>query len=423
MKVSKLAANLVGSEIIKIANQVNDLKGKGAEIANLTIGDLDSNLYPIPEELKTDIQQAYHDNLTNYPKSNGQPRLRAAVAKDLKLRWNLDYSADEVMIAAGARPLIYATFKTIVDPGDKVIFPVPSWNNNHYCFLSHANSVVLETKVENNFLPTAAELRPHLKGAVLLALCSPLNPTGTMFSKEQISEICEMILEENKSRGADEKPLYLMFDQIYCNLAFGSAQHYHPVALYPEMKDYVISIDGISKCLAATGVRVGWGFGPKEVIGKMVAFLTHVGAWSPKPEQEATGKFYEDKKRVDTFINGFKPHIQHSLDVLYKGVQALREKGLEIESTKPMGAFYLTIKINYIGSTTPDGSEIKDSTDLAFYLIHKAGVAFVPFSAFGRSPMDPWFRASVGSISAQEIEKMIPRLENALGKLKIKAEA
>ncbi len=155
MKVSKLAQNLIGSEIIKIGNQVNELKSQGAEIANLTIGDLNSSIYPIPAGLKAEIQKAYQNNLTNYPPANGLLSLRKSISEDLKNRWNFDYSPNEFLVAAGSRPLIYATFKTIVDDGDRVIYPVPSWNNNHYSYLTQAEKIEVETKPENNFLPTA----------------------------------------------------------------------------------------------------------------------------------------------------------------------------------------------------------------------------------------------------------------------------
>ncbi|QCX52460.1 pyridoxal phosphate-dependent aminotransferase [Elizabethkingia sp. JS20170427COW] len=417
MKVSKLAENLIGSEIVKIGNEVNEMKAKGAQIANLTIGDLNSNIYPIPDLLKEEIQKAYQNNLTNYPPASGILALREAVSKDLKSRWNLDYTASDILITAGSRPLIYATFKTIVDEGDKVIFPTPSWNNNHYAYLTSAQAIEVKTKPENNFLPTAEELRPHLSGAVLLALCSPLNPTGTMFTKEQLSEICQMVIEENKKRGEGEKPLYLMYDQIYSNLTFG-AEHFNPVSLFPEMKEYTIYIDGISKCLAATGVRVGWGFGPSLVIKKMAALLTHVGAWSPKPEQEATARFYENPENVDHFVEGYKAKLQQSLKVLHQGIQDLKSEGLSVDSIQPMGALYLTIKLDYIGATKPDGSIIENSSDLVFYLIKEGGVALVPFSAFGCEVSDPWFRSSVGGLSLIEIEEMLPKLRQALLSLK-----
>ncbi|NMR32859.1 aminotransferase class I/II-fold pyridoxal phosphate-dependent enzyme [Chryseobacterium aquaticum] len=417
MKVSKLAANLIGSEIVKIGNEVNDLKAKGAEIANLTIGDLNSNLYPIPAELKEEIQKAYQNNLTNYPPANGLLSLRKEVSNDLKKRWNLDYDANDILITAGSRPLIYAVYKVIVDEGDKVIYPTPSWNNNHYSYLTSADAIEVKTTPENNFLPTAEELKPHLSGAVLLALCSPLNPTGTMFTEEQLSEICKLVLEENKKRGADEKPLYIMYDQIYSNLTFG-AKHVDPVSLFPEMKEYTIYIDGISKCLAATGVRVGWGFGPANIIDKMKALLTHVGAWAPKPEQEATAKYYQNSDNVDSFVDEFKGKLEASLKVLHNGIQNLKSKGLAVESIEPMGALYLTIKLDYIGKTKPDGTIIENSSDLVFYLINEAGVALVPFSAFGEEKTEPWFRASVGGLAIDEIEVMMPKLENALNNLK-----
>lgn len=418
MKVSKLATNLIGSEIVKIGNEVNEMKAKGAEIANLTIGDLNSNIYPIPELLKEEIQKAYQENLTNYPPANGLQSLRKAVENDLKSRWNLDYSANsEILITAGSRPLIYAIFKTIVDEGDKVVYPIPSWNNNHYAYMTSAEGIEIKTTPENNFLPTADDLRDKLKGAVLLCLCSPLNPTGTMFSKEQLSEICQLILEENASRKPDEKPLYLMYDQIYSNITF-DAKHYDPVSLFPEMKDFTIYVDGISKCLAATGVRVGWSFGPAHIIGKMKALLTHVGAWAPKPEQEATARFYSNENNVNQFVTSFKNKLEASLKLLHNGIQNLKNKGLAVESIEPMGALYLTIKLDYLGKKKPNGEVIENTTDLVFYLINEGGVALVPFSAFGDSRESPWFRASVGGLSINEIEAMLPKLENALNKLK-----
>lgn len=416
--VSKLAQNLIGSEIIKIGNQVNELKAQGAEIANLTIGDLDSNIYPIPAELKQNIQKAYADNLTNYPPANGLLSLRKAVAKDIKSRWDLDYSPDDILVSGGSRPLIYATFKTIVDEGDKVVYAVPSWNNNHYAYLTSANAVELEVSPKDNFLPTADVITPHLEGAVLLALCSPLNPTGTMFTKEQLSEICEAVIAENKKRGEGEKPLYLMYDQIYAMLTFGDSEHFNPVSLYPELRDYTIYIDGTSKCFAATGVRVGWSFGPTKVIDRMKALLTHVGAWAPKPEQQAVAEFLDNTPAVNEFVNDFKGKIAHSLEVLHAGIQEMKSKNFAVDSIKPMGALYLTIKLDYVGKTTEDGKVLKDSTDLVFYLIEKAGVALVPFSAFGNSREMPWFRASVGACSAEDLQKMFPKLEAALAKLK-----
>jgi aspartate aminotransferase len=417
MSVSKLAQNLHGSEIIKIAGEINELKRQGQNIANLTIGDFDSAIYPIPAELKQDIVEAYAQNQTNYPPADGMLNLRESVSTFLKSRFDLDYTPGQILISGGSRPLIYSIFMAVVDPGDKVVFPAPSWNNNHYCDLTGAEAVIIQTTPENNFMPTAAELAPHLKGAALLALCSPLNPTGTMFSKKDLEEICDLVIAENKTRKAGEKPLYLMYDQIYSQLTFGKHEHYNPVSLRPELKDVTIFVDGSSKCFAATGVRVGWGFGPAEVVNHMKSIVGHMGAWAPKAEQVAMAKYLKNDEQVNTYLGNIKHNIQNSLTTLYNGFKQLKAEGFNVDSIEPMGAIYLTVKVDYAGKTTPDGTVLKTSADINFYLIKEAKVALVPFSAFGTGDDVNWFRVSVGASTLQDIEELTPRIKAALAKL------
>ncbi|WP_017257392.1 pyridoxal phosphate-dependent aminotransferase [Pedobacter arcticus] len=418
MKVSALAQSLVGSEIIKIAGEVNEMKAKGIAVANLTIGDFDPNLFPIPKVLEDNIVKAYAAHQTNYPPADGVLSLRESVAHFLNKRLGLAYDAkSEILISGGSRPLIYATYLALLDAGDTVIYPAPSWNNNHYVHLLGANGIAVPTLPENNFMPTGADLKPFLKGATLLALCSPLNPTGTMFSAKDLKEISELVLKENQSRGANEKPLYILYDQIYSQLTFGNHLHVDPVSLVPALRDYTIFIDGSSKCFAATGVRVGWGFGPAAIISKMKAIVGHMGAWAPKAEQVAMGHFIDDEKAVDGFLNTFKAKVKTSLDSLYAGLISLKNEGFAIDAIEPMGAIYLTIKIDYVGKTTSGGEVLDTPTKLNFYLIKEANIALVPFSAFGTEEMC-WFRASVGACSAEEIESKIPALKQALLSLK-----
>jgi len=418
MDVSKLAQKLKGSEIIKIAGEVNELKSKGAEIANLTIGDFDSTIYPIPDVLTGYIKQAYDAHQTNYPPADGLLALRESVSAFIQERFGLQVATNEILISSGSRPIIYATFLALVDPGDTVVFPAPSWNNNHYCDLTGAKGIAVQTYAENNFMPTADDLRPHIKGATMLALCSPLNPTGTMFSRKDLEDICDLVIHENRSRSEGEKPLYILYDQIYAMLTFGKHQHVDPVSLRPELKDHVIYIDGASKCFAATGIRVGWGFGPEKVISRMRSIVGHMGAWAPKPEQVAMAKFLKEKDSVDNFLTNFKERIQKSLDALYSGFQQLKAEGFKLDAIEPMGAIYLTLKIDYAGKITPEGAVLKTSNDINFYLIKEAKAAFVPFSAFGTGDDINWFRASVGGCSLEDIQKMIPRVGAALRKLK-----
>ncbi|KUG07631.1 pyridoxal phosphate-dependent aminotransferase [Solirubrum puertoriconensis] len=417
MQVSKMAGSLIGSEIIKIGNEVNDMIRKGEQICNLTIGDFDPSIYPIPAELATEITQAYQAGNTNYPPANGVAELRQSATEFLRSRLGLDYSPNDILVAGGSRPLIYATYMALIDPGDKVVFPVPSWNNNRYCHLSGAQGVMLETSPENNFMPTAAEVAPHLPGATLLALCSPLNPTGTMFAQKDLEEICDLVIAENKRRGPDEKPLYIMYDQIYWLLTFGNTAHYDPVNLRPELRDYVIYIDGISKALAATGVRVGYAFGPSNIIDKMKAILGHIGAWAPKAEQMATAHYLPQQTNVDSYVSGFREKIQQSLGALYRGLKDLQQQGYAVDAIVPMGAIYLTIKLDVLGKRTPAGQVLSSTKELTSYLISEARVALVPFSAFGTEGTAPWFRASVGGASLESIQAALPRLQAALDAL------
>jgi len=418
MHVSNLAQNLHGSEIIKIAGEINELKKKGEQIANLTIGDFDPAIFPIPDELKQLIIKAYEANQTNYPLAEGMPELRDSVSVFLKANFGLEYQPNEIIISGGSRPLIFAIFLALVNEGEKVVFPAPSWNNNHYCDLLKAEAVIVQTQPENNFMPTADELRPHLKGAALLSLCSPLNPTGTMFLKDDLEEICDLVIEENQRRGKSEKPLYILYDQIYSQLTFGSHEHFNPVSLRPELRDYVVFVDGSSKCFAATGVRVGWGFGPAPIINYMKSIIGHMGAWSPKPEQVAMSKYLKEEEAVSSYLSTFKQNIQKSLDTLYQGFIHLKEKGFAVDAIEPMGAIYLTLKVDYTGKTTPEGKLLETSTDINFYLIKEAQVALVPFSAFGAGNDVNWFRASLGASTIAEIEEMLPRIEAALARLR-----
>ncbi len=416
-KVSKLAQNIIGSEIIKLAAEVNEKIKNGEHIYNYTIGDFNPKIFPIPTELKKAIIEEYNNDQTNYPAADGMLELRQAVSKLLKEKGNLEYATDEILIAAGARPIIYAVYRTLVDDGDTVVFPVPSWNNNHYSYLNHAKVQMVDAGPESNFMPTAEHIKPYVKGATLISLCSPQNPTGTVFTKEGLEEICDLILAENLRRGEDQKPLYLMYDQIYWALTYGKTQHYNPVSLRPEMKKYTVFVDGISKSLAATGVRVGWSMGPKLVIEKMKSLLNHIGAWAPKPEQVATAKYFADFKNYDTFLDGQKQKLYARLEGFYKGFMQLKSEGYKVNAIVPQAALYLTIQFSLHGMKTADGKKLATTKDVTKYILDEAKVAVVPFYAFGASENSSWYRLSVGTCKAEDIDGVISNLRAALKKL------
>jgi aspartate aminotransferase len=419
MKLSHLAETLIGSEIIKLAGEIKEKQAKGEKIYNFTIGDFDPKVFPIPAEFEEEIITAYKEHFTNYPPADGILELRKAVGEFISEHEHLNYDpTKEIVISCGGRPIIYATFRTILDRGEKVIYATPSWNNNHYTHFLEAEHVVLETKPENDFMPTAAELKPLLKGATLLALCSPQNPTGTAFGKQQLEDICDLVIAENKSRAADEKPLYIMFDQMYWVLTFGQTQHYTPVSLRPELRDYTIFIDGMSKAFAATGVRVGWALGPAHVISKMKSILSHVGAWSPMAEQHAAAKYLRRKDEVNTYLKSFKAEVEERLQRIYEGFDALKKAGHSVEAIAPQAAIYLTLKIDLVGKKTADGKVLEDQAAVTSYILDEAKLGLVPFYAFGSAKNSPWYRMSVGTCVKEEIPAMLAQLKAALEKLK-----
>lgn len=417
MKVSKLAEHIIGSEIIKLAGEVNEKIKQGEKIFNFTIGDFDPSIFPIPAELKAAIVEEYQNDQTNYPAGDGMAELRNSVAQLLKARAGLDYKTNELLIAGGARPIIYCIFRTLVDANDKVFFATPSWNNNHYTYLNGAVPVMVEATPEQNFMPSAADIAPHIQSLSLITLCSPQNPTGTVFTKEGLEAICDLILAENKRRGANAKPVYLMYDQIYWALTYGDVKHFDPVSLRPEMRNYTVFVDGISKSLSATGVRVGWAMGPAFIIDKMKAILSHVGAWAPKAEQLATARYISNLKQYDAFIDQQKEKLSARLFKMYHGFTQLKNEGYAVDCVTPQAAIYLTVKFALHGKKTASGTTLETTRDVTRFLLEEAKLAIVPFYAFGASDNSGWYRLSVGTCKAEEIDAVFAKLKTALSSL------
>ena len=416
-KLSRLADTLIGSEIVSLGAEIKEKIKQGNKIYNYTVGDFDSAVFPIPVELENEIINSYKNHHTTYPPADGILELREAVSGFLADREGINYSTNEILIAAGGRPLIYGAYRAIVDKGDKVIYPVPSWNNNHYAHFTEGEHVMVESKLENNFMPTAEEIRPHIKNAALLALCSPLNPTGTTFNKKELQAICELVITENKRRGENEKKLYLLYDQIYWTLTFGDTEHYNPVSLYPEMKAYTIFIDGISKAFAATGVRVGWAMGPADIIDKMKAINSHVGAWAPMAEQKAVASYLGQTQNINNYFSVFKASVQELLQKIYNGFIQLKKEGFSVDAVAPQAAIYLTVQINLVGKKTAEGKILENQSEVTAYILNKAKIAIVPFYCFGADKSSNWYRLSVGTCKVEEVDEMLKMLSAALVKL------
>jgi aspartate aminotransferase len=413
MQLSVLSETLIGSEIVKLGGEIREKIRRGEKIYNFTVGDFDPAIFPIPKELEDAIIDAYRKHFTNYPAAEGNLDLRESISAFTKDLEGLVYSPEEILVASGGRPLIYSLFRTVVDRGDKVIYAVPSWNNNHYTHLNGGEHVVIEATAENNFMPTAEAIRPHIKGAALLCLCSPQNPTGTTISHKDLSAICDLVLEENALRRAEEKKLYVLYDQMYWQLTYGDIVHYNPVSLRPAMRGYTVFIDAISKMFAATGVRVGWAMGPALIMKKMNAIMSHIGSWAPMAEQKATAAFLLKKEAIDAYLDGFKAGLAERLHRIYDGFKELKKEGYRVDVLEPEAGIYLTLKVDLVGQQT-----IMTQQEVTAFLLNEAGLAIVPFSAVGAPATSPWYRLSVGTCRLEDIPEMLGKLRGALKKLR-----
>ena len=413
-RVSARAAGVTGSEILRIAAEIRELVARGLPVCNLTVGDFKPPEFPIPAALRDRIEAALRQGETNYPPGGGVPALRESVCILYREWLGRDCTPDSVLVTAGVRPGIYAAYHVLLDPGDRAVFPVPSWNNTYYASLAGARPVPLVCGPDTAFLPTPEQLEPALRGARLLVLNSPLNPAGTVFGEDTLRAVCDLVVRENRRRAAHERPLYLLFDQVYWMLTFGATRHHDPVALCPDVAPYTIVVDGISKAFAATGLRVGWAAGPPDVIRCMADRTAHMGAWAPRPEQVAVAGMLRARDEIAEYHAAMKLAVQRRLDALYRGITAMRERGLPVDALAPAGAIYLSVRFALNGRTTPDGATLRTNEDVRAYLLRHAGLAAVPFQAFGVSDDDDWFRLSVGAVSMEEVEALLPRLERAL---------
>lgn len=413
-RVSAIAGSLVGSEILKIAADVRALVASGRDICNLTVGDFSPAEFRIPEMLEHGIVEALRRGETNYPPSDGMLVLREAICSLYQRELGLTPDLASVIVTAGSRPGIYATYRALLDPGDRVVYPTPSWNNNHYVHLLGAEGVPVPCDAASKFLPTRESLASAVRGARLLALCSPLNPTGTTFTAESLRAICELVVEENARRGAGERPLYIMYDQVYWTLTFGDTKHVHPIGVCPDVAPYTVYVDGISKAFAATGVRVGWIVAPVDVAGPMSGLLGHVGAWAPKAEQSAVASVLGDDGTMRRYRTSMIAGVRERLDALHDGLAAMRDAGLPVEVLVPEGAIYLSARFALAGRLAPDGTRLETDEDVRQYLLKAAGMAIVPFQAFGVTEDSGWYRLSVGAVSPEQIMRMLPRLEQAI---------
>lgn len=396
-----------GSSILKIAGEVAVLQQQGHAVANFTVGDFKPAQFRIPAALSQHIVDAVGAGETNYPPADGLPELKQAISDLVKREWGLDYGPECVCVGSGARPPIYAAWRLLVQEGDRTVSFLPMWNVGYYAHLTSSDHVFVQTSPEHDFFPTVDQFREAIRGASMVIINSPLNPTGTMIDPEVLRGIAQALVDENRDR---ERPCILVYDQVYWMLTLSERRHANPVALVPECAPYVIHVDAVSKWAAGTGLRVGWAILPPYLQRPMKALIGHMGAWAPRPVQMAVAEWLGDAEGLERWRTELVSQIAARLDRLSQGITALAARGLPLRCISPQGGIYLSFHVDLIGKGFATNEDIRR------FLLEEAGVAVVPFQAFDMPEETGWFRMSVGAVGLDDIDAALTRLEGAFSR-------
>lgn len=402
------------SGILKITRQVRAMIASGEKVVNLTVGDFDPRYFPIPSVLARGIQDAVARGETNYPTPEGMLPLRQAISDYVFRTAGVRYPVEAIVVCSGGRPVLYGAYRALINPGDKVLYSVPSWQNDSYAWLTGGESLEVQGTPESGFQPTLAQLAPHIPNASMLCICSPGNPTGTVMTESQLRDILVAVVDENRTReAAGRRPLFVLHDQMYGALVSEGQKHVYPAAIVPESARYVISADGVSKAYAGTGLRLGWMLVPPALGARIRDLLSHAGAWAPRAEQSAVANFLNDERAVAEFRVQMDARLAAGLGAMSNGFDALEKDGYPVHSINPQGAIYFSAQFKLHGKKV-GGREIRTDEDIRMLLLQRAGVAVVPFRAFGVRGDSGWFRLSAGAVSMDEIRDMFPRLRAML---------
>jgi aspartate aminotransferase len=407
-RLSDMANGMERSRILSIAASVRAMIANGKAVAPFTVGDFSPSHFEVPSHLTEAIVESVLEGETNYPPAAGLPELRDALSNWMSTRYGVDVGSEGIIVGSGARPVLYASFRLFLEPGDGLAHGVPAWNNHYYVHLNGAVDIPIPGTPESRFLPTAAEIESRIQDIRVLILNSPLNPTGTCFTQAELKDICDVVMVENERRQVSgRKPVILVYDQVYSTMTAEGIDHVHPVQVCPEIFDYTITLDAISKSLTGTGLRLGWMAIPPSMSPPVVALIGHMGAWPARPIQRAAAKLYRNTAQLDKYFLDLDKRIQDRMLILKNRLGAMQNFG--VNYVEPEGGIYLSTQFDLF-----ELLDCKTNEEIRTWLLKEAGVAVVPFQAFGLEADTGWFRISIGAVSVEDIVAAMNRLESAL---------
>ena len=395
-ELSNRLNRLAPSATLAMSQKSSEMKAQGVDVINLSVGEPDFNT---PDHIKEAAKKAIEDNFSRYSPVPGYPELRKAIVAKLKNENGLDYSMSEILVSNGAKQSVCNTVMALVNDGEEVIIPAPYWvRYPQMVKLAGGTPVIVNAGFDQDFKMTPEQLEAAITPKTrMLILCSPSNPTGSVYSKEELEALAEVIKRH--------EGLYVLADEIYEHINY--VGHHESIAQFPGMKERSIIVNGVSKAYAMTGWRIGFIAAPEWIVKGCNKLQGQYTSGPCSVSQKAAEAAYTTSQEcVETMRKAF----ERRRDLIVSLAKEI--PGLEVNC--PQGAFYLFPKCSSFYGKSYEGRKIETSTDLAMFLLEEGHVATVGGDAFG----DPeCFRMSYAT-SDDNIREAMRRIKETLAKLK-----
>jgi len=397
--ISKRVLTMSESETLAMTAKARELKAQGKDVISLSIGEPDFNT---PEVIKEAAKKAIDDNFTHYPPVPGYADTREAISRKFKRDNNLDYAPEQIVVSTGGKQALYQVVQVLVNPGDEVIIPTPFWvSYKEFVHLAEGVVVPLKTKIENKFKMTPEQLEAAITPKTkLIIFSSPSNPTGMLYSKEELRGLAQVI--------ARHENVYVVCDEIYEHINY--VGKHESIAQFPEIYDRVVTVNGLAKGFAMTGWRVGYIGAPLAIAKACNKLQGQVTSATCSIALKACVCAMEMDPATSQDIINMRETFRRRRDMVYQLLSEI--PGVKV--AMPEGAFYFFPDVSSYYGKNFNGKKIENSTDMAFYLLNEANVATVMGSAFGD---DTCIRLSYAT-SEDLLREALRRIKEALANLK-----
>lgn len=395
-ELSNRLNRLAPSATLAMSQKSSEMKAQGVDVINLSVGEPDFNT---PDHIKEAAKKAIEDNFSRYSPVPGYPELRKAIVAKLKNENGLDYSMSEILVSNGAKQSVCNTVMALVNDGEEVIIPAPYWvSYPQMVKLAGGTPVIVNAGFDQDFKMTPEQLEAAITPKTrMLILCSPSNPTGSVYSKEELEALAEVIKRH--------EGLYVLADEIYEHINY--VGHHESIAQFPGMKERSIIVNGVSKAYAMTGWRIGFIAAPEWIVKGCNKLQGQYTSGPCSVSQKAAEAAYTTSQEC---IETMRKAFERRRDLIVSLAKEI--PGLEVNC--PQGAFYLFPKCSSFYGKSYEGRKIETSTDLAMFILEEGHVATVGGDAFG----DPeCFRMSYAT-SDDNIREAMRRIKETLAKLK-----